>query len=251
MNYKNCLFILFFFIVSSCTTNSLINNKPTLIYDNNFTNKGFTLIYDKKLYEQKLISKKLDERSLLIFQKNLKRGTSVKITNILNKKSLIAKVGSSSLYPSFNNSVISYRIASELEINSSEPYIEILSISENSMFIAKRAETYEEEKYVANKAPVKNISVNDLNVVKVKKKKIKNKKFSYIIKIGDFYFNKTALIMIERIKLETTIKDPRIEKISNKKYRVYIGPFMNINSLQKSHNDINILGFENIEIIKK
>jgi len=188
---------------------------------------------------------------LLIFQKNLKRGTSVKITNILNKKSLIAKVGSSSLYPSFNNSVISYRIASELEINSSEPYIEILSISENSMFIAKRAETYEEEKYVANKAPVKNISVNDLNVVKVKKKKIKNKKFSYIIKIGDFYFNKTALIMIERIKLETTIKDPRIEKISNKKYRVYIGPFMNINSLQKSHNDINILGFENIEIIKK
>ena len=119
------------------------------------------------------------------------------------------------------------------------------------MFIAKRAETYEEEKYVANKAPVKNISVNDLNVVKVKKKKIKNKKFSYIIKIGDFYFNKTALIMIERIKLETTIKDPRIEKISNKKYRVYIGPFMNINSLQKSHNDINILGFENIEIIKK
>ena len=252
MNYKNCLFILFFFIVSSCTTSGLINNKPSLIYDNNFINKGFTLIYDKKLYEQKLISKKLDERSLLIFQKNLKRGTSVKITNILNKKSLIAKVGSSSLYPSFNNSVISRRIASELEINSSEPYIEILSISENSMFIAKRAKTYEEEKYVANKVPVKNISVNDLNVVKVKKKKkINNKKFSYIIKIGDFYFNKTALIMIERIKLEKTIKKPRIEKISNKKYRVYIGPFMNINSLQKSHNDINILGFENIEIIKK
>ena len=90
-------------------------------------------------------------------------------------------------------------------------------------------------------------------LLKLKKKKIKNKnkKFSYIIKIADFYFNKTALLMVERIKLETTIKDLRIEKISNKQYRVYTGPFKNINSLQKSHNDINILGFENIEIIKK
>ena len=171
MNYKNYLFIFFFFIVSSCTTNSLISNKPNLIYDNNFTNKGFALIYDKKLYEQKLISKKLDERSLLIFQKNLKKGRSVKITNILNKKSLIAQVGSSSLYPSFNNSVISRRIALELEIDPSEPYIEILSISKNSIFIAKRAKTYDEEKYVAIKVPVKSISVNDLNVVKIKKKK--------------------------------------------------------------------------------
>ena len=34
------------------------------------------------------------------------------------------------------------------------------------------------------------------------------------------------------------------------KYRVYLGPFYNINTLQKSFNDINILEFENIEIIK-
>jgi cell division protein FtsN len=35
------------------------------------------------------------------------------------------------------------------------------------------------------------------------------------------------------------------------KYRVYLGPFNNINSLQKSFNDISILNFENIEIIRK
>ncbi len=56
--------------------------------------------------------------------------------------------------------------------------------------------------------------------------------------------------MVERIKAETNIKEPKIKKISNEKYRVFLGPFNNINSLQKSFNDINILEFENIEIIK-
>ena len=56
--------------------------------------------------------------------------------------------------------------------------------------------------------------------------------------------------MVDRIKKETLIKKPKIKKISNKNYRVYLGPFDNIKSLQKSYNDINILEFENIEIIK-
>jgi cell division protein FtsN len=38
--------------------------------------------------------------------------------------------------------------------------------------------------------------------------------------------------------------------ISGKKYRVYLGPFNNINSLQNSYYDIDMLDFENIEIIK-
>ena len=56
--------------------------------------------------------------------------------------------------------------------------------------------------------------------------------------------------MINRIVNETTVKNPKIKKISKEKYRVYLGPFDNINSLQKSYNDISILGFENIEITK-
>ena len=56
--------------------------------------------------------------------------------------------------------------------------------------------------------------------------------------------------MIKRIKKETLIKNPKILKISDKKYRVFLGPFNDINTLQKSFNDINILEFDNIEIIK-
>ena len=58
------------------------------------------------------------------------------------------------------------------------------------------------------------------------------------------------MLLIDRINNETNVKDVKIEKIMENKYRVYLGPFYNINTLQKSFNDINILEFENIEIIK-
>ena len=256
MHYKKIIFLILFLLITNCSSNTLLDKKINLKIENSFINRGFTLVYNDQLYKNKLISKKIDSRSLLIFQKNLKKGTSVKITNILNKKSLIAKVGENSSYPSFNNSVISLRLAEELELNNKEPYVQIISIQENSMFIAKKAKTYEEEKNVANKAPIESISIidsintNDLEIKKTKLQNINKKKFSYNIKVADFYFNKTALQMVDRIIKETNFVKPKIKKISNKKYRVYLGPFNNINSLQKSFNDIEILEFENIEFIQ-
>jgi len=250
MFYKNILFITIFLLLVNCTTETLRKEKPNNVMVNSYSNKGFALIYNEDLYKNKIVNKKIDERSLIIFQKNLKTNTKVKITNILNNKSLIAVVGKKSIYPSFNNSVLSKRIADELYIDINQPYIEILEIFQNSIFIAQKAKTYEEEKNVAVKAPINIISINDLNSVKKNKEKNYNIKFSYIVKIADFYFQDTAIIMLDRIMTESSIKNPKIKKISDKKYRVYLGPFNNINSLQKSYNDISILEFENIEIIK-
>ena len=56
--------------------------------------------------------------------------------------------------------------------------------------------------------------------------------------------------MVNRIINETVVKNPKIKKINKEKYRVFLGPFDEIYSLQKSYNDISILEFENIEIIK-
>jgi hypothetical protein len=237
-------------LLQNCTVEDLTKNKPSVFLDNPFINKGFVLIYNNDLYEKKIISKKIDERSLIIFQKNLKKNTKVKITNITNNKSIIATVGSDADYPLFNNAVISVRIADAIDLNKSEPYIEILEVLEDSIFIANKAKTFEEEKSVATKAPVNNISISDLNQTQPNPKNEINKKFSYDIKIADFYFNDTALLLINRINNETVIKGAKIKKITEKKYRVYLGPFANINALQKSFNDINILEFENIEIIK-
>ena len=217
---------------------------------NPFTNKGFALIYNNHLFEKKIISKKIDERSLVIFQKNLKKNTKVKITNINNRKSIIATVGYNAKYPLFNNSVLSARIAEDLDLTENEPYVEILEVLENSIFVAKKAKTFDEEKNVARKVPVNAISISDLNKTESKKKNKKNKIFSYEIKIADFYFNKTAVILIDRINKETAVKNSKIKKLTENKYRVYLGPFDNINTLQKSFNDISILKFENIEIIK-
>ena len=218
--------------------------------DNPFINKGFSLIYNDKFYDNKIVSKKIDERSLVIFQKNLKKNTIVKITNILNNKSVIGTVGNNADYPLFNNAVLSLRIADEIGLNKNQPYVEILEVLEDTVFVAKRANTFEEEKKVANKAPVNNINISDLNIKEINTKKELNKKFSYKIKIADFYFNDTALLLVDRIIKETKIKNAKIKKINENKYRVYAGPFNNINSLQKSFNDISILKFENIEIIK-
>jgi len=250
MFYKKFLLIAFFIFLTNCTTGSLIKNKPNTINVNPYSNKGFALVYSRDIFIKKIVNQKIDERSLIIFQKNLKTNTKVKITNILNNKSLIVTVGKDSIYPSFNNAVLSKRIAEELDLDINQPYVEILEILENSIFVAQKAKTYDEEKNVAVKAPVNKISINDLNLLKNDDNKNSNIKFSYIIKVADFYFNDTALLMISRIKSKSLIENPKIKKISDKKYRVYIGPFSNINSLQKSYNDISILEFDNIEIIK-
>ena len=250
MLYRKILLLIIFLFASNCTTGSLIKIKTSEKLVNGYSNKGFALIYNEDLYKQKIVSKKINERGLIIFQKNLKMNTQVKITNILNNKSIIATVGKNSKYPLFNNSVLSIRIAEELDLDNNQPYIEILEILENSIFIAQRAKTHDEEKNVAVKAPVDGISINNLNIEKKRDKKKYNTKFSYTIKIADFYFNETALMLLSRIKTENVIENPKIKKISAKKYRVYLGPFNNINSLQKSYNDIRILEFENIEIIK-
>ena len=239
-----------FILLNNCTTTTLTKNKNSNTFDNPFINKGFSLIYNDKFYKNKIISKKIDERSLVIFQKNLKKNTIVKITNILNNKSIIATVGNDANYPLFNNAVLSIRIADELALNENEPYVEILEVLQDSIFVAKKAKTYDEEKNVASKAPVKNISISDLNIQEANNKNKKNKKFSYEIKIADFYFKNTASLLSDRIFNETMITELKIKKIDEKKYRVYAGPFNNINSLQKSFNDISILEFENIEIIK-
>ena len=250
MLYKKLLILCCLILLNNCTANTSTKNKNLNSLENPFINKGFSLIYNDKFYYDKVISKKIDERSLVIFQKNLKKNTIVKITNILNNKSIIGTVGSNADYPLFNNAVLSLRIADEIGLNENEPYVEILEVLEDAIFVAKRAKTFEEEKKVANKAPVNNINISDLNTKQANTKNELSKKFSYEIKIADFYFNDTASLLVDRIVKETMIKNVKIKKINEKKYRVYAGPFNNINSLQKSFNDISILEFENIEIIK-
>ena len=147
MFYKKKIFLFFIMLfVSNCTTINQTKIQTSQLLEDPFINKGFALIYNENHLKEKIISRKIDERSLIIFQKNLKKNTKVKITNIKNNRSIIATVGNNANYPSFNNSVLSIRIADEINLDKEEPYVEILEILENSVFVAKKAKTFEEEK---------------------------------------------------------------------------------------------------------
>ena len=171
---------------------------------------------------------------------------------LLNDKFLIAEVKSNKVkFSSFYNSVISNRVAETLELDPSEPYIEITLISKDSTFVAKKAKIFEEEKEVAEKAPIDGIKISNLNNnSNNQSKKITNDKFSYSIKVADFYYKKTANLMISRIKEKTSIKNIKLIELSKTNYRVLLGPFNDINSLKESYEKMNSLYFENLEILK-
>ena len=251
MRYKILLFF-FLTLIFSCTDKSSeINYKKNFIH---YSNKGFALVYDDKFFKNKIINKKLDNRSLQIFNNNLKSETPVRITNLINGRFLIAKVGKKSNYPIFYNSVITKRIAEDLLIDMNEPYVKIQTINQNNSFIIGKAKTFKEEKKVANKAPVESITIknigNNSNIIKKTNITKNNSNFKYIIKIAELYFEDSANLLKNRLIDDYNITGIKIEKISNNSYRVYKGPFKNLDSIKNAYNDIVRLKFENIEIIK-
>ena len=68
--------------------------------------------------------------------------------------------------------------------------------------------------------------------------------------MADFYYKKTANLMIDRIKTETLINTVKLIELSKTNYRVLIGPYNDINSLKDSFEKMNSLNFENLEILK-
>ena len=222
------------------------------IYNREYTNQGFALIYDEDLFKEKSISKKLDNRGLFIFHTKIRKNSFVKITNPENTKTIIAQVISNkAIFSNFYNSVITKRIVDELLLDENEPYVELSLISNESTFVAKKAKTFDEEKKVAQKAPVDGITIDNLGTEE-KKELPKNTQsnFLYSIKIADFYYKDSAENMIQRIKDETKITNPVIKKLSQTKYRVLLGPFNDIKKIQESFDEIEKLNFENLKIIK-
>ena len=236
------------FLLFSCDQSSINkSNEFDNIIEDRYKNSGFTLIYNDQLK-----IKKIDQRSLTLFHKSLKKKSFVKITNPLNGKSLIAEVKSNRVkFSPFYNAIITQRIAEELELDFNEPYVDIILISKSSTYIAKKTKTFEEEKKVAEKAPIDGIKISDLNISsKTQKKLKKNKTFSYYIKVADFYYKRSAKNMSNKIKNDVELKNIIIIEVTKTNYRLLLGPFNDIKSLKDSFEKMNSLYFENLEIIR-
>ena len=216
-----------------------------------YSNKGFALINSEN--SNNSLEYKLDDTSINILSPNLPNGTPVRITNIINGKSLLTVVKNKTVLPIYYNSVITNRIASELSINPSEPYVHIETINSNKLYVANDVKTFDEEKQVANKAPVDDIMVQSISLETEKKEsKIENfvTNFNYIIKFADFYFEDSAIMLKNRLFEEYKIENILIKKLSQNNFRVYKGPYKDFEKLKKGFHNIENLDFDSIEIIK-
>ncbi len=215
-----------------------------------YSSNGFALIYEYDLYKGKVISKKIDNDDLHVMHRFLKINTPVKIINPTNSKIVETKIYKKANYPKIFNAVISEKIAIILELDLNNPYIEIIETKKNRTFIAKKANTFEEEKNVVDKAPVNEIKMDDLstNSNDVKKKVIKNHNFT--LAINDFYYEDSANNLKEELIQKTNMTNISVKKINNKKYRLLMGPFKNFNALKTAYISLNNLGFEDLNIYK-
>ena len=216
-----------------------------------YSNKGFALIYSEDTVNS--LEYKLDNASINILSPNLPNGTPVRITNIINGKSLITVVQNKTVLPIYYNSVITNRIVNELSINPDEPYIFIETINSNNLYVANDVKTFDEEKEVANKAPVDDVMIQNISLeTETKESNIKNfvTNFNYIIKFGDFYFEDSAIMLKNRLFEEYKIENILIKKLSQNNFRVYKGPYKDFEKLKKGFHNIENLDFDSIEIIK-
>ena len=217
-----------------------------------YSSSGFALIYEDKLFLQKIINKKINNNDeIKVMHSQLKMNTPIMIINPVNSKFIETKIYRKANYPKIFNVVISKKIASSLELDVNNPYVEIIKIKKNKIFIAKKSNTFDEEKKVAEKAPVDEIKMDNLSKDEPEAEKKKSKKSSFIIVINDFYFEDSANKLKTELVQKTKINNISVKKINNKKYRLLAGPFKNFNALKTTYISLNNLGFENLNIYRK
>ena len=235
-------------LLFSCTQTTYNKGDSEVKKKMYYSSKGFALIYEDFFYKNKVVGKKLDNSEYQILHMRLKSRTLVKIYNPENSKFVTAKVKSISKFPSIYNSVITKKIADDLNLDKQNPYIEIIQIKKNPKFTAKEAMIYDEEKNVADKAPVSTVDINDLSST-ISKIKVKKNKPSYIIQIADFYYYDSAKAVKDKFENEANLMGIDIKKISNNSFRVYSGPYDSFDSMKNIFFILSELGFENFNVI--
>lgn len=214
-----------------------------------YSSSGFALIYEDYLYKQKVISKKIINDDIRVMHRSLKTNTRIKIINPVNSKFIETKIYKKGNYPKIFNIVITKKVASVLDLDSNNPFVEVFEVKKNRTFIAKKAHTYEEEKKVAEIAPISDIKMDDLTKAEINTKKELSKKSLYTIIVAEFYFIDSANNLMESLVKKTKMNNISVKKINNKNYRLLVGPFQNFNSLKKSYISLNKLEFENLNIL--
>ena len=250
MNLKKIILI-FAYVISlySCADYNVnkVKHKKVKQY---YSSSGFALIYEDNLYTQKILNKKINNEDIKVLHNLLKTNTPIRIINPANSKVIETKIYKKVNYPKIFTIVVSKKIASILELDLDNPFVEVIEVKKNKTFIAKKTNTYEEEKNVAEKAPVDKIKMDSLTNNKDEVKKKVLKKNNFIILINDYYYEDSAINLKNELLAKTGFSNILVKKISNNKYRLLAGPFKNFNALKTTYISLNNLGFEDLNIYK-
>ena len=231
----------------SCADYSVKNNqKKEKQY---YSSSGFALIYDENLFIQKIINKKMNNDEIKVMHNFLKPNTRVKIINPSNSKIVETKIYKKANFPEIFSIVVSAKIAETLDLDKENPFVEIIEIKKNKTFVAKKSNTFDEEKNVAAQVPVNEVEMNDLTKVEFKSEESLKKK-SFILVISDFYYEDSANNLMKELIKKNNFDNLLVKKINNKKYRLLAGPFKNFNALKTTYISLNEIGFENLNIYR-
>ena len=244
MNLKKISILFIVNILLYSCADYRIEKKEKLYY----SSSGFALIYENNLYLQKVVNKKINNEDLSVMHNLLKINTPVRIINPDNSKVIETKIYKRANYPKIFNVVISQKIASILELDANNPFVEIIEIKKNKTFIAKKANTFEEEKKVAEKVTINEVKMDDLTQNESVTGKKELKESNYILLINDFFYEDSAVNLKNELVKKPKINNISVRKINNKKYRLLVGPFKNFNALKTTYISLNNLGFEDLNI---
>ena len=237
----------FLYSCADYQTSKKINEKEKKYY----SSRGFALIYEDHLYIEKIVNKKINNDGLRVMHNLLRINTPIKIINPENSKVIETKIYKKADYPKIFNVVINKEIASILELDVNNPYVEVFETKKNKTFVAKESNTFEEEKNVSEKAPVNEVEMDDLTIEKNKSEEKIDKKSYFVLVINDFYYIDSANNLKKSLIEKTKLDNISVKKINDNKYRLLVGPFENFNALKTTYISLNNLGFENLNVYKE
>ncbi len=214
-----------------------------------YASKGFAYIYNENDFNDKIIKSRMNNEIMQISHQSLRTGTLIKISNPVNKESIVLKNIKRIKYPDFYKILITKPVAKKLGLNIDLPLLEILEIKKNKSFVAEKAKIYNEEKKLPSKAPVASVQISNISNNKLNNTQKTNKQI-YIL-IGNFYSENTAKFLKERIiqdvsEIET--KKLKIKKINEKETQIISGPYKSVNLLKNEYIKLKKFGFEELDI---
>ena len=240
MKYR---FYFILIILASCSSVSVNKyEKPV------FNSKGFAYIYSIEDFEKKIIKKKINNYEPKIAHNQLNRGVLLKITNPKNGKYIILKNSFKLNYPDFYKILITKSISDQINLDENFPFVEVEELKKNKSFIAKKAETHDEEKQLQVKAPVEKVKINNISKII---KKTSNNEHKFVIVLGNFYSFESANFLKKKVKTESqSLRDKKITILKKNKhnFEVFLGPYKTIKTIKNDYIALKQINFDEVDI---